>query len=231
MGGVDVAVAVEQVQRGGHRAGQGRAVRCGPAGVVQQAGYVAHPTGEDRPEVRRLGQPPGPLGGRRTQLGGAHERCHRVGPVAAPGADAGGVFEQGGDLLVGFDRGLRQVTGPLFGHAGPGLCERTVGAAALVAGGQVHHRGAHERVPERQPPGGVVDAHEPEPLRGGQVLQAAPSFHRPAHDQQVAAALQRRHEQEVPGGRRQTRDPGGERRLQALGQRNALGQGAGRGAL
>lgn len=39
---------------------------------------------------------------------------------------------EAGDLLVGFDCGVRQVPGPLLGNTGPGLRERTVGAAALV---------------------------------------------------------------------------------------------------
>ncbi|WSY44608.1 hypothetical protein OG948_39455 (plasmid) [Embleya sp. NBC_00888] len=218
-------MAVEQVQRGGHRGGGGVRVGGGLPGVVEQPWHIAYVAGQVRADVRRLRRPPGSFGPCRARLGGTHQRRNRVRPVAAPRTDLGGLLEQRHELFVGFHRGLRQVPDPLLGNADPGLRECAVHAAPLIVGRQVHHRGAHQRVPEFEPAGRLVHVDQPDTLRRGEVLHATSPGDRPAHDHQVAAAFQGRHEQEVPRGGGQGGDPGGERGLEALCERNALRQG------
>ncbi|MFB7260003.1 three-helix bundle dimerization domain-containing protein [Streptomyces nojiriensis] len=91
--GVDVAGAVEEVGRPGHR--HGRRVRPGrraPRGV-EQMGHVPQVAAEVRAGAGRLGEAAGPLGGLGGEVGGAQQRGHRGGPVTAASDDAGCPFQ------------------------------------------------------------------------------------------------------------------------------------------
>ncbi len=117
-----------------------------------------------------------------------------------------------------------------LGGVVPGPGQGAVGAAALVAGGQVRHRQPHQRMPEPDA-GRVIDADEPGVLGGGQVLEAAPPGRRARQDSQVAGAVQRGEQQQVAGGRGQRGQSGGQRGPQPAGEREPLGQGLGTRAL
>ena len=171
VGGVDVAVAVQQVIRAGD-GGRERAAgaRVGAAGLLEQAGGVAQVAGHDGAQVGGLGQPPAAAFPRGAELGGAQQLGDGADRVAAPQVGVGDFLKERGDPLVGFFGGLRQVPGVPFGLAGESGGELGVGVAALLAGRQLHDRRPDERVAERQPLGGLVGAHQAGPFGRAQAF-------------------------------------------------------------
>jgi len=135
VGGVDVAVAVEQVRGGRDRGGQ----RCDPIGVglastIQQLRRRAHVTCHIRTQVGCLGQSAAPLRTERTQLRGAKQCANRAGAVAAPQRQLRGLLEHVGDLLVRLDGRLGEMPDAALRLVRELAGERPVGAAPLVAG-------------------------------------------------------------------------------------------------
>ncbi|MER6945891.1 hypothetical protein ABT294_17850 [Nonomuraea sp. NPDC000554] len=161
VGGVDVPVTVQEVEGAGagHRqqvAGAG----LGEAGLFQQAGGVPQVTGDQGAQVGGFGEPSAAALSQRAELGGAQQLDDGADGVAAPQVGDGDLLQEGGDLLVGFLGGLGQVPGVPFGPVGEAGGEFGVGAAALLAGRQLHDRRLDQGVAEHQPFTGPISAHQ-----------------------------------------------------------------------
>ena len=119
VGGVDVAVAVEQVvgaRDGGRERAAGAGV--GAAGLLKQAGGVAQVAGHDGAQVGGLRQPSAAAFPRGAELGGAQQLGDGADGVAAPQVGVGDLLKERGDALVGFFGGFCEVPGVSFGLAG-----------------------------------------------------------------------------------------------------------------
>ena len=112
VGGVDVAVAVQQVIRardGGLDRAAGAGV--GAAGLLEQARSVAQVAGHDRAHVRGLRQPSAPALGGGAELRRAQQLGDGADGVASPQAGVGELLKERGDPRVGFLGRLREVPG------------------------------------------------------------------------------------------------------------------------
>jgi hypothetical protein len=227
MGGVHIALAVEESTGRGGGGGQGvGAGRVGVVGVVQQCAHVAEIAGDVGAQAGRLRQPTGLVRAGAAQLRGAQQGGDGADGVTAAQGAVGHLVQQGGDLVVGADGRVGEVPGPVLGALGEFGGERQLRPPAFLAGRQIQHRGTGQRMPELQPAGDTVDLDEPGPLGGGQPGETVRSAQRPLEDVQFTRAVQHGEQQQLPGGGRERADPGGEDALEALGQRQHGRQGA-----
>ena len=227
MGGVDLALLVEEVVGAGNGAGQPAGVsRVGVPRGVEQRADVAQVAGGRLAEIGGLREAAGPIRSGRAQLGGAKELADGAYRVAAPQVDVRDVLQQRGDRFVRPGRGLGEMPSParVVGAAVAG--QGAMDGAALVGGRQFHHRGTDQRVPEHEPPLGQVDPDQPCPLRRSEHVGRGLIGDR-VHCGQIAGAVEHGDEQQVPGPCRQRLDPGGERGLEPAAQREHRRQRAG----
>lgn len=146
VGRVEVAFAAEEeVVGGGDGCYEGSgAAAVGAAGVFEEFGYVAQVAGEVGAEVGGFGDASAAFVAAGAEVCGAQECGDGAACVAAPQDGVCGLFEEGGDVFVGFDGGLGEVPGAPFGPVGGVFGKGVVDAAALVAGGEFHDGGAGE---------------------------------------------------------------------------------------
>ena len=141
VGGVDVAVAVQQVIRtrdGGLDRAAGAGVSA--AGLPEQARSVAQVAGHDGAHVGGLCQPSAPAFGRGAELGRAQELGDGAHGVAPPQAGVGEFLKERGNPRVGFLGRLCEMPGVPFGLVGESGGELGMGVAALGACRQLHDR-------------------------------------------------------------------------------------------
>jgi hypothetical protein len=133
VGGVDVAVAVEQVIGAGH-GGRERAAGAGvgAAGLLQKTGGVAQVAGDDGSQVGGFGQPPAPALPGGAELGGAQQLGDSADGVAAPQVGVRDLLKERGDPFVGFLGGLGQGARRVVRASRPGRRRAPRGPAAAA---------------------------------------------------------------------------------------------------
>lgn len=150
MGSVDVAITVQQMVGTGDGSSQRPAVLgIGSARSLEQARRITQITGHDRTEIGGLRQSAGPVRADGTQLGRAEQFTDHGNSAAAPQVRVGHALQQGGDLLIGFNRRLGQMPDPPLGLAGEPLGQFLVRPAALITSRHLHDSGPDQRMAEK----------------------------------------------------------------------------------
>ena len=110
MGGVDIAIAVEQEIGGYHRRLQRLAgAGIGLTGLIEQPGHIAQITGHVGACVRGLGDPPAPVRPPRAEISGAKQCGDSSGSVTTLQHPLCHLLKHPGDLLVGSRRRLGEM--------------------------------------------------------------------------------------------------------------------------
>jgi hypothetical protein len=131
VGGVGVAITVEQVVGTRDRARQGASVlRVGPAGGIDESRDVAQVAGDSGTEVGGLGEAAAAIGPGRAQVGRAQQLADGAQRVAAEEVGVCDLLQECGDVLIGPGRGFGEVPGVARGIGRAAAGEDAVGAAA-----------------------------------------------------------------------------------------------------
>ena len=171
-------------------------------------------------------QAPELAGATRGEVGGADVRRDRADRVAAGGGPVRDLLQLRRDFFLGPEGGRGQLPGAPVGVVDQPCREGGVGAAPLGLGGHRHHRRPGQRVPELQAPGEGVDVDEVGDLGRSQRLETVAGSRvraRVGQDAQVAGAVEGGEQQQVAGLGGQRGHPGGEDRLEPVGDRQHVG--------
>ena len=221
VGGFHVAMAVEQQEGaggGGLERGTGTELRVGLPGLGEEPGSGFEPTGQGGGDEGRLGQPSTAVATPGAEVGGPVQPHGRAHAVTAGEKPAGGLFEQRGDLLVGFVGRFRQVPRSTVGLVDPRLGQGAVSLVPLAPRREPDDRRAGERVAEHHPPPVFVDVHESGPFGGDEVPQPRIAGRGP-QDTELTGPVHHGQQQQPAGGGRQVRDPRREQGLQSIRER------------
>ena len=135
VGSVDIAVAVDQHERGRHRRPQRLAgVGVGPAGSSEQPRRAAQIPGHVGADIGGQGQAAAAVTTIGTQLSGTQQRADSTNGVPTPEDAMSSRFQQRGDVLAGFQGRCRQVPCAPVGLSGKQFGELLVGLAAFGLG-------------------------------------------------------------------------------------------------
>jgi hypothetical protein len=104
----------------------------------------------------------------------------------------GCLFEQGGDVLVRFERSFAEVPGPPVGLIGPELGEGRVRVSPLSLGRPVDDRGADDRVAKGDPIRSLVDVRQAGALRRREIVEAALPCAALPEQTRITGAVERR---------------------------------------
>ena len=223
VGGLDIALlGEEQVPSRGCGLERFGGLRVGPLRRLEQSGNVA-PLASHAPDVGRPGETAAPVGVTGAQLGRPYQGGNRTGGIAALQRALRCCFEQAGYLLVGPDARLGEVPCAALGVLALPVRQCEVRLAPLVPCGEGHDPRSSEWVPEHHTTSVLVDGDESRSFRGGEIQQLGVSGSG-AQDVELSGAVQHREQQQGSGGRREVGDPRCEQGLQAVGEREDVGQ-------
>ena len=161
MGGLDVAVAIEQVVGARDRTGQRAPVlRVGPAGGVHQGRNVAQVAGHGGAQVCGLREATAAVGAGRAEVGRTQQLADGAERVTAEEVGVRDLLQEGGNVFIRPGGGLGQVPGVARRVVDAPSSEDAVRLSALVDRGQLHHGRPDQRMAERDPGSRGVERHK-----------------------------------------------------------------------